>query len=118
MQAMTAEMIVEQIARLSPEERAKVQEQLNFLTNSAPGSRRSGRLKPMPMPDGKQELKWIAEHRREYAGQWVALDGDRLIAHRTDHSQVWAAAEADGEYLPLCIFIEEPDAPPFIGVLI
>jgi hypothetical protein len=23
-------------------------------------------------------LKWIKEHRKEYAGQWVALDGDRL----------------------------------------
>src|SRR2546428_5386583 len=37
------------------------------------------RLRPKPMPDSTREFKWLADHAREYAGQWVALDGDRLI---------------------------------------
>jgi hypothetical protein len=61
------------------------------------------------MPDSTRELKWVAEHAREYAGQWVALDGDRLIAHSPNHDEVFAAAEADGVYLPLITFVEDPD---------
>ena len=29
-------------------------------------------------------LEWARQHRKEYGGQWVALDGDRLIAARAD----------------------------------
>ena len=50
-------------------------------------------------------MKWLAAHAHEYAGQWVALDGDTLIAHDPDHRQVWAAAEASGAYPPLVTFL-------------
>jgi hypothetical protein len=29
-------------------------------------------------------MRWIDAHRAEYAGQWVAMDGDRLVAHGVD----------------------------------
>lgn len=103
---MTASM------QLPSSERAKLRQILEEQLNSAAEQR----LRPIPMPDSTRETEWIAQHKREYAGQWVALDGDRLIAHGTNHDEVWAAAEADGAYLPLCTFIENPDAPPFIGI--
>src|SRR5262245_47587120 len=60
------------------------------------------RVPPKPMPEGaRHALQWIAEHAHEYAGEWVALDGARLIAHGRDHSEVWAAAQASGVHLPL-----------------
>ena len=67
------------------------------------------RLKPIPVPDSKRELRWLKEHAREYAGQWVALDGDRLIAHGPDAKAVFAAARADGAYLPMVSQVEDPD---------
>lgn len=67
------------------------------------------RIPLIPVPDSAREMQWIADHRREYAGQWVALDGDRLIAHGPNHDEVWAAAQADGAYLPMVTFIEDPD---------
>jgi Family of unknown function (DUF5678) len=68
------------------------------------------RIPPIPMPNnGAESSRWIAEHRREYAGQWVALDGARLIAHGTNHDEVWAATQADGAYLPLVTFVEDPN---------
>jgi len=77
---------------------------------------REGRPKPVPTPDPEPNDRWMREHRHEYAGQWVALDGDRLIAHGLDGSAVHAAARADGAYLPLITYIPPADAPPFIGI--
>jgi hypothetical protein len=66
-------------------------------------------LPSKPMPDSTREMRWLAEHQREYVGQWVALDGDRLIAVSPNHEEVAAAAEADGAYLPLFTYIDDPD---------
>ncbi len=73
------------------------------------------RLTPIPIPDQSGALKWLAENARDYKGQWVALDGERLIAYGTDAREVYAAARADGAYLPLVELVENPDGPPFAG---
>ena len=31
--------------------------------------------------DRSAELHWLAEHGRSFAGEWVAVLGDRLLAH-------------------------------------
>lgn len=76
---------------------------------------RDRQLPPIPVPDQSGALRWLAEHAREYAGQWVALDGDRLIAHGPDAREVYAAANASGVWLPLVDLVEDPDAPPWAG---
>lgn len=52
-------------------------------------------------------LHWIADHAREYKGQWVALDGDRLIAHGANADEIFDAAA--GANLPLVGFVDDPD---------
>ncbi|MBI1763693.1 MAG: hypothetical protein HYR56_19885 [Acidobacteria bacterium] len=47
-----------------------------------------------------QARKWLDEHRTEFSGQWVALEGDRLISHGTDALQVHRAAKAAGVIAP------------------
>jgi Family of unknown function (DUF5678) len=94
---------------LEPKDRQKL---LDELPDQQPLDRS---VAPIPMPDYKSALQWLADHAREYAGQWVALDGARLIAYGTDHNQVFVAAKADGAYLPLIELVEDPDAPPFAG---
>ena len=73
------------------------------------------RVQPIPMPDYTDALQWLVDNAREYAGQWVALDRSRLIAHGPDARDVYAAANADGAYLPMVTLVEDPDAPPFAG---
>ncbi len=34
----------------------------------------------LPARDFSRERAWLAQHRVEYDGQWVALDGDKLVA--------------------------------------
>ncbi|MGH9840027.1 MAG: DUF5678 domain-containing protein [Blastocatellia bacterium] len=65
-------------------------------------------------PDPAPAMAWLNQHRAEYGGQWVALDGDRLIAHGPDSEVVFNAAKADGAYLPLVTYIEPVDAPSFL----
>jgi hypothetical protein len=62
------------------------------------------------MPEGAMRaLHWIAKHAREYKGQWVALDGDRLIAHCANADEVFDDAKADGANLPLVDFVDDHD---------
>jgi len=49
-------------------------------------------------------LRWIDEHRAEYLGKWVCLDGDNLVAHGADAKQVYAEAKSKGIKIP---FIEQ-----------
>ena len=69
----------------------------------------------IPQADFSRSVKWLAEHRAEYAGQWVALDQDRLIAHSQDAKEVYAAAEASGVKYPMVTQVEDPNALPFAG---
>lgn len=61
------------------------------------------------------EMRWLNEHKAQYAGQWVALDGDRLISHGKIAQEVFAAAEASGVHLPLVVRVESQDELPFGG---
>jgi len=69
----------------------------------------------IPEPDPAFNMRWIKEHGAEYAGRWVALDGDRLIAFGQTEGEVAIAARNDGAYLPLVIYLPRPDEPDEIG---
>ena len=117
MSEITVETILQQIVQLPPAEQAKLQE-LWAAQKAAPQSAKAAldkRVPPIPWPDYRPAQGWLAEHARQYAGQWVALDGARLIAHGPEAQAVYAAARADGAYLPLVTLVEDPAAPPFVG---
>jgi len=68
-----------------------------------------------PEKDNNKEMKWLREHRAEYANQWVALDEDRLIKAGRSAKEVHAAANAAGVPHALIVLVEPPDTPPFAG---
>ncbi|MBL8208770.1 MAG: hypothetical protein JNM09_31360, partial [Blastocatellia bacterium] len=55
----------------------------------------------------KQTQKWLQENRETYMGQWVALEGDRLVAHGADGLKVHAEAKAAGIEVPFLEHIVE-----------
>ena len=57
---------------------------------------------------------WINMYASEYHGQWLALEGDRLLAHGTDLIEVAAAARAQGVPFPLLHLVEPPREHPYI----
>lgn len=106
MSIMTA--ILTLIEQLPPTEQAKLEPLI--VQRQARQLKAKLSLTPKPWPAGRQlALQWGAEHACAYKGQWVALDGDRLIAASVNHDEVWAAAQGDGAYLPLVTFVNDPD---------
>ena len=62
-----------------------------------------------------QSLRWLHENREKYLGQWVALDGDRLIASGSTAKEVYSKAKAQGVEVPFVELVTEQESGPFIG---
>jgi predicted DNA-binding antitoxin AbrB/MazE fold protein len=63
----------------------------------------------------REELEWLAKESRHYAGEWVALDGNRLIAHGNELATVREAARAAGVERPLLSHLPPEEELPFGG---
>ena len=115
MATITAESVLHLIDQMPATEKLKLKQLLEQRTTTQSEATNGAAVKPSkplspkPIPDSTREMRWIADHQREYIGQWVALDGDRLIAASTNHQEVSAAADADGAYLPMFAYIDDPD---------
>jgi len=117
MSEITVEKLLNEITSLPLSEKVRLRVLLDDQLKSASGQSDGMKIvKPISVPDPEPSMRWINEHSHEYGGQWVALAGDRLIAHGENAAEVFAAAEADGAYLPLVTYIPPADAPPFVGV--
>jgi hypothetical protein len=63
-----------------------------------------------------QELEWRRTHRevlRNFAGQWVVLEGEQIVTHGKDPQQVVVEARAKGIRVPYIFYVGKPtDASP------
>ena len=112
------EKVISDIRALSPEQ----QEQLRRLLNGSVVSLEKNDLPMKPRiigtytpKDRSKEFAWLAEHQADYAGQWVALDGSRLLSHGLVLKEVMAEVEKAGIKDALVVRAESSDAPPYIG---
>lgn len=63
---------------------------------------------PIKMRDMSKDMKWLAEHREAYAGKWVAVYEDRLVACGDNAKDVYEASDKIGHPQTLVTFIEAP----------
>ena len=68
----------------------------------------------LPYIDRSRETAWIAAHEREYAGEWVVLDGERLIGHGDDPKPIVELARSQGIERPLVMHMRK-EFGPFMG---
>ena len=106
----TLEQIIEEARRLSPAEQGKLRQALDCeLEQRAPAQS----AKP-GYPTNEQERVWINAHRDQYLGQWVALDGDHLVAHGTDAKKVYDEAREQGITAPYLVHVT-PRVEAYVG---
>ncbi len=59
----------------------------------------------------RRALQWIEDHKEEFDGQWVVLDGDKLIAHGKDAKSVYEKAKAKGIGTPFMERVKAKELP-------
>ena len=106
----TLEQIIDEARALSPAEKGKLRQALDReLEQPAPfqSSKHSYRT-------FERENAWLETHRDEYLGQWVAVEGDSLVAHGTNPREVYLAARESGVEVPYLVRVENREE-PFTG---
>ncbi len=93
----TAEQLIENVRALPNAERRKLFELIEVEKN-----RDNEQTDDLPEKNEKFQLalQWIEEHKEEFDGQWICLDGDKLIAHGFDGKKVYEEAKARGIETP------------------
>ena len=106
-----AENVIESIRQLPPPEQEMVWHWLDEKRKPREWRENwNGRIEKFHLA-----MRWIDEHRREYLGQWVCLDGDELIAHGSDARQVYTQAKEKGVRIPFIEQVREPETSPYWG---
>lgn len=92
----TLEQIIEEARALSPGEKRKLRQALDRELEQ-----------PTPLQSRAKESTWIDRHRDEYLGQWVAIEGDTLVAHGANPREVYLAAREAGVNSPFIERVEK-----------
>ena len=75
------------------------------------------RVAPVPYNDRRAEIEWLRQNRDQYSGQWVALNGNKLISHGADARAVFDKAHECGVTDPLMVRIPLAPELPSAGWL-
>lgn len=120
----TLEQVIETAKALPPADRQYLQQWLRVQERQDAPRPTTEAIPPRAAETVEQQvarfrkaMTWIADHRAEYLGQWVALEGDRLISHGADAIQVHREAKAAGIAAPFIERIVEEEGPYWGGWL-
>lgn len=69
----------------------------------------------LPVRDRSREYAWLKQHRDEYDGKYVALDGDTLVAVGEGAKEVATIARSLGITGALIVYVEGSQQPRFIS---
>ncbi len=69
----------------------------------------------LPIRDRSREYAWLEQHRDEYAGQYVMLDGDTLIAAGPNAKEITSLARERGIVGALLLYVEDSRQPRSLG---
>ena len=92
------EQIIDEARALSPAEKRKLRQALDRQLEQS-----------VPVQSRATESAWVDQHRDEYLGQWVAVEGDKLVAHGTNPRQVYLSAREAGISVPFIVRVQKRD---------
>ena len=77
------------------------------------------RESPMPVKSAylerRREMAWTQKPDMRFLGEWVALEGETVLAHGPDGKAVYKAARAQGIESPFMFHVAAPDPSPFMA---
>ena len=104
------DQIIKSIKQLSALDQERVR---RWLDEKAPSNGEGDNLQADTR--SAKSLRWLQENREKYTGQWVALDGDRLIASGATAKEVYYKAKAEGVEIPFVELVTQQEPEPFTG---
>jgi hypothetical protein len=107
----TLEQIIDEARSLSPAEKRRLRQVLDLELEQVPTHDRS---QPTHSGNGddktrERRLDWLKSHREEYGGQYVALDGDQLLAVGPNYRVAREKALAAGKTSAFVTYLSKPD---------
>jgi len=110
----------DQLASLTPQEKAELAKFLNEQaeSNSPRGETATGASGFAPNDSALKRdlhLAWLKAHREEYAGKYVALDGDRLVGNGPNIREAHEQARQTGVDNPFLVHVSSESDAPFGG---
>jgi hypothetical protein len=118
MPSVAYQEIVQRIPLLTPEEKVWLAGFLHFSNGkdddpshrAAVSAEQNGTdallIRLVPLKSFDEERQWISQHHDQFRGQFVALAGDRLLAHGADEGEVIDQARLAGFPSPFVTYIE------------
>jgi hypothetical protein len=111
------DLLKKQLAPLSPQEKLEL---ARFLTEQAKldqAAEQGEAVIDLAAADVKraQHMAWLKAHREEYSGQYVALDGDRLVGVGLTIREAHEQARQHGVERPFLTQISSVNDAPFGG---
>jgi hypothetical protein len=105
----TLEQVITEIRSLPADDQARLREWLDETGPRAEKERQDQEAFAAAAEHSRKIFQWLEDNREQYLGQWVALDGDQLIAHGESAKKVYEQAKAAGVEVPFihCVRIEE-----------
>lgn len=109
--SLSVDEIIKSIEELPAAERERIRRWLED-KRAANGERRA--LQAHENRSAKS-LRRLDENREKYSGQWVALNGNRLLASGPTAKEVYSKAKAEGVEIPFVELVTDPEPVPSIG---
>lgn len=103
------DQIIESIEQLSASEQERI---CRWLHEKGTSNREADGLRANR---SAKSLRWLHENQEKYSGQWVALDGDRLIVNGPTAKEVYSKAKAKGVAIPFVELVTSREPVPFTG---
>ena len=101
---LSVDQIIKSIAQLPAAEQERIRrwlEEKGATNGEGQGAQAHGNR-------SARSLRWLYENREKYSGQWVAIDGDRLIASGPTAKEVYSKAKAEGVEVPFVELVTDP----------
>ena len=108
---LSVDQIIKSIAQLSAAEQERIRRWLEEKRATNGG----GHGLQAHANRSAKSLRWLHENRENYLGQWVALDGDRLIASGPTAKEVYSKAKAEGVVIPFVELVIDQEPVPSSG---